>query len=215
MPIASLNRFTVPLSATQAATTQGLLMPKLKYRFRVTLDKFGVAGAPSTELTKQVMTVTRPELTFDEVKLPVYNSTVKIAGKHTWSDLTLAVRDDASGVVTKKVGEQVQKQFDFFEQSSAAASIDYKFTMNIEILDGGNGQFEPVVLESFTVLGCWIKKATYQGGDYASSDPMDINMSICFDNAIQLDAPGGSASGIGLDVGRIVRTAGNQGLATG
>ena len=35
MPIASLSRFTVPLSGTQAAGTQGLLMPKLKYRFRV------------------------------------------------------------------------------------------------------------------------------------------------------------------------------------
>jgi hypothetical protein len=215
MPIASLNRFTVPLSATQAASTQGLLMPKLKYRFRVTLDNFGVAGTPSTELTKQVMNVTRPEVSFEEVKLPVYNSTVKILGKHSFADAKLTIRDDASGVVSRKVGEQLQKQFDFFEQSGAASAIDYKFRMRVEMLDGGNGQFEPVTLESFEFLGCFIKQATYQGGDYNSNDPMDIALTITFDNAIQLEAPGGTASGIGIDVGRVVRPAGNQGLATG
>lgn len=215
MPIASLNRFTVPLSATQAATTQGLLMPKLKYRFRVTLDNFGVAGTPSTELTKQVMNVSRPEVSFEEVKLPVYNSTVKILGKHSFADAKLTIRDDASGVVSKKIGEQLQKQFDFFEQSGAASAIDYKFRMRVEMLDGGNGQYEPVTLESFEFLGCFIKQATYQGGDYSSNDPMDIALTITFDNAIQLEAPGGTASGIGLDVGRVVRPAGSQGLATG
>ncbi len=215
MPIASLNRFTVPLSATQAATTQGLLMPKLKYRFRVTLDQFGVAGTPSTELTKQVMNVTRPDVTFETVTLPVYNSTVKIAGKHSFADAKLTVRDDASGVVSRKVGEQMQKQFDFFEQSGAASAIDYKFRMRVEILDGGNGAFEPVTLESFEFLGCWIKQATYQGGDYGSNDPMDIALTICYDNAIQLEAPGGAASGIGLEAGRVVRPRGAQGLATG
>ena len=215
MPIASLNRFTVPLSATQAATTQGLLMPKLKYRFRVTLDNFGVAGTPSTEITKQVMNVTRPEVSFEEVKLPVYNSTVKILGKHSFADAKLTIRDDASGVVSRKVGEQLQKQFDFFEQSGAASAIDYKFRMRVEILDGGNGQFEPVTLESFEFLGCFIKQAVYQGGDYNSNDPMDIALTITFDNAIQLEAPGGTSSGIGIDTGRVVRPAGAQGLATG
>jgi len=215
MPIASLNRFTVPLSGSQAATTQGLLMPKLKYRFRVTLDQFGVAGTPSTELTKQVMNASRPEVSFEEIKLPVYNSTVKIAGKHSFADAKLVVRDDASGVVSRKVGEQLQKQFDFFEQSGAASGIDYKFRMRVEILDGGNGAYEPVTLESFEFLGCFIKKATYQGGDYNSNDPMDISLDITFDNAIQLEAPGGAASGIGLDVGRTVRPPTAQGLTTG
>jgi hypothetical protein len=215
MPIASLNRFTVPLSATQAATTQGLLMPKLKYRFRVTLDQFGVAGTPSTELTKQVMNVTRPEVSFEEIKLPVYNSTVKILGKHSFADAKLTLRDDASGVVSRKVGEQLQKQFDFFEQSGAASAIDYKFRMRVEILDGGNGAFEPVTLESFEFLGCFVKQATYQGGDYNSNDPMDIALTITYDNAIQLESPGGAASGIGLEVGRTVRPVGAQGLATG
>jgi hypothetical protein len=44
---------------------------------------------------------------------------------------------------------------------------------------------------------------------------MDIALSITFDNAIQLEAPGGAASGIGVNVGRIVRPANAQGLSTG
>jgi hypothetical protein len=216
MPIASLSRFTVPISGSQASTTQGLLMPKLKYRFRVTLDQFGVPGQPTTELTKQVMNVSRPDVTFEEIKLPVYNSTVKLLGKHNFADAKLTIRDDASGVVSRKVGEQLQKQFDFFEQSGAASGIDYKFRMRVEMLDGGNGAFEPVTLESFEFLGCFIKQATYQGGDYSdATNPMDIALTITYDNAIQLDAPGGTASGIGLDVGRVVRPAGAQGLSTG
>lgn len=215
MPIASLNRFTVPLAGTQSSPTQGMLMPKLKYRFRVTLDSFGVAGTPSTELTKQVMNVSRPEITFEEIKLPIYNSTVKIAGKHSFADAKLTLRDDASSVVTRKVGEQLQKQFDFFEQSAAASAIDYKFRMRVEILDGGNGAFEPVTLESFEYLGCFLKGATYAQADYNTNEVLDISLTIGYDNVIQLEAPGGAALGVGLDVGRTTRLAAAQGLATG
>lgn len=208
MPVASLSKLTVPLPAGQSSSNQGLLMPKLKYRFRVSLQNFGVTS-PTTEITKQVMTVTRPEVSFENMTIDVYNSKIKYAGKHSWADITLVVRDDVSGAVSKLVGEQVQKQFDFFEQASAASGIDYKFTTVIEILDGGNGAFEPGVLESFELEGCYLQKVTYQGGDYKSSDPMDISMTITYDNAIQTNASG-NPIGIGQNVGRAVRT-----LATG
>src|SRR6056300_1060784 len=135
MPITSLNNFTVPTNG--AATTQVLLMPKLKYRFRVTLLGFGVAAA--TELTKQVVDVTRPTVNFEEIELPVYNSRVYLAGKPQFETITMNLRDDASGEVQKLVGQQIQKQFDFVEQASARSGIDYKFTTKIEVLDGGNG----------------------------------------------------------------------------
>jgi len=208
MPIASLSKLTVPLPAGQSSTSQGLLMPKLKYRFRVQLLGFGVTS-PTTEITKQVMNVTRPEVTFETITLDVYNSKIKMAGKHSWTDLTLTVRDDVTGAVSKLVGEQVQKQFDFFEQASAASGIDYKFTMIIEILDGGNGAYEPTVLEAFELEGCYLQKVTYQGGDYTSNDPLDIAMTVTYDNAIQTNASGNPV-GIGQNVGRAVRT-----LATG
>lgn len=208
MPVASLSKLSVPLPPGQSATNQGLLMPKLKYRFRVTVQNFGVTS-PKTELTKQVMTVSRPEVTMENIVLDVYNSQVKLAGKPKWGDITLVVRDDASGAVSQLVGEQLQRQFDFFEQSSAASGIDYKFTTLIEILDGGNGANTPNVLESFELSGCFINKVTYQGGDYKSNDPLDITMTIAFDNAIQINEANAPV-GVGAPV---TRTAGS--LSTG
>jgi len=124
MAISTLSKFTVPLANDQSSSTQGLLMPKLQYRFRVILENFGVS-TPRSEITKQVMDVTRPNLTFENTTLDVYNSKVYIAGKHTWEPITLTMRDDVNNSVSKLVGEQIQKQFDFFEQASAASGIDY------------------------------------------------------------------------------------------
>ena len=138
MASASISRMSVPLASDQSAGNQGLLMPKLRYRFRVMFDNFGVS-TPTTELTKQVISFARPNLTFEEIAIPVYNSTLKLAGRHAWADSVCEVRDDASNSVSKLVGEQLQKQMDFLEMSSAASGIDYKFVTRLEILDGGNG----------------------------------------------------------------------------
>lgn len=81
MSVSSLSKFTVPLDSDQSASSQGLLMPKLKYRFRAVFDNFGVS-TPRTELTKQIMDITRPDVTFEPIEIPVYNSMVKLAGKH-------------------------------------------------------------------------------------------------------------------------------------
>lgn len=199
MAVASLTRFTVPLPPGQSASAQGLLMPKLQYRFRVSFEGFGVS-TNRVELTKQVVSFTRPTVSFVDVDVHVYNSTVRLAGKHSWSDVTATIRDDAAGNVTRLVGEQLQRQFDFMEQSSAAAGIDYKFTTRLEMLDGGNGASEPTVLETWEIYGCYIKEANYQEVNYANSDPVTIQMAIRFDNALQV--PGGA--GVGTFIGRTI-----------
>ena len=209
MAISSLANYSVPLPPGQSASNQGLLMPKLKYRYRVTLQNFGVTS-PTTEITKQVMTMTRPEVTMETQTIDVYNSQIKYAAKPKWSDVTLVIRDDATGAVSKLVGEQIQKQFDFFEQASAVSGIDYKFTTVIEILDGGNGTSIPTVLETFELDGCFINKAKYADMDYKSSEPVQIDLTISFDNAIQTDGSGNPTTGIGIAV---PRTSGTQ--ATG
>ena len=196
MAISSLQRMTVPLASDQSSSTQGLLMPKLKYRFRVTFENFGVSK-PTTELTKQVMSFARPNPTFEEISLPIYNSTLKLAGKHSWPDVSCELRDDAGGNVSRLVGEQLQKQMDFLEMASAASGIDYKFTTKVEILDGGNGAAVPVVLETWELYGCYIKNADYGALNYGESAPVTINMTITYDNANQ--APG---QGVGTEIGR-------------
>lgn len=206
MAVSSLSKMTVPLASDQSASTQGLLMPKLKYRFRVYFENFGVSNE-TTELTKQVMSFTRPNLSFEEITLPVYNSTLKLAGKHTWADATCEIRDDASGSVSALIGQQLQKQMDFIEMASAASGIDYKFTTKVEILDGGNGAATPVVLETWFLYGCYIKNADYGALNYGESAPVTINMTISYDNANQ--APGeGVGTAIGRTIGDVVTGAG-------
>ena len=199
MAVSSLSRMTVPLASDQSSPVQGLLMPKLKYRFRVIFENFGVS-TPRTELTKQVMDFTRPSVSFEPIDVPIYNSTIKLAGKYAWADLTCQVRDDAGGQVSKLVGEQLQKQLDFMEQSSAAAGIDYKFLTRFEVLDGGNGANEPIALETWEIYGCYLSEVNYNNMDYSASEVATISMTIRFDNAVQTP----SGSGVGAIIGRTV-----------
>jgi len=201
MATASLSKFTVPLSTNQSATSQGLLMPKLKFRFRVTFENFGVSQ-PSTELTKQVIDFTRPKLSFEEMIIPIYNSKVYLAGKPTWETVVCTLRDDAGGEVTKRVGEQLQKQFDFMEQASASSGIDYKFLTRFEVLDGGNGVHEATVLETWELYGCYLSNTDYADANYATNEPMTVAVTIRYDNAIQTPLE----TGIGTLVGRTLGT---------
>jgi hypothetical protein len=182
-----------------------MLMPKLKYRFRVMFENFGVS-TPTTELTKQVQTAARPNLSFANQVIEIYNSKINYAGKPTWNTFSVILRDDVTGAVSKLVGEQLQKQFDFFEQASAASGVDYKFTMRIEMLDGGNGASTPQVLETWECYGCYVESANYQSLGYGEQGPTTIDLTIRPDNCVQ--TPQGT--GLGTVVGRTINT-----LATG
>jgi hypothetical protein len=197
MATASQSLFNMTVGSDNSPSSQGLLMPKLQFRFRALFLNFGTGGS-TQELTKQVMDIQRPQVQFEETVIDIYNSKLYLAGKHSWQETQVNLRDDAQGNVSKLVGQQLQKQFDFVEQASAASGQDYKFQINYEILDGGNGTLVPNVLETWELYGCFIKSANYNNMDYKSNDPATIQLSIRFDNAIQSPL----SSGIGTNVGR-------------
>ena len=201
MAIASLNKFTVPLATNQSASTQGLLMPKLKYRFRAVFENFGVS-TDRVELTKPVATISRPNLNFNPFTIDIYNSKVNLVGKPSWEPVNVTLRDDAGGNVSKLVGEQIQKQFDFMEQSSASSGIDYKFVLKFEMLDGGNGANAPTVLETWELYGALVQTVNYGEMDSCSNEPATIVLAVMYDNAVQ--APVGT--GVGTAVGRTLGT---------
>lgn len=176
--MADLTQFGVP-----TAGGNSMVMPKLQYRFRVQLYNFGLGNGSTLELTQNVISVTRPSLTHDEVTLDSYNSKVYLAGKHTWDPVTLTVRDDINNTVTKQIAQQLQKQLNQGLQSTPAAGRDYKFGMVIEQLDGGNGTTGPNVLETWSMNGCFIQNANYGENNYATSDVMQISLQIRFDAA--------------------------------
>ena len=208
----SLVNMTVPTD--NAGGNQGLLMPKLQFRYRLNFLNFGVGSTAGLALTKQVVDCSRPNVTFQEITLNTYNSTLYLAGRHQWQTLTCNIRDDASGSVSKAVGQQLQKQLDFVEQASAPTGQDYKFQLNMEILDGGNGTATPVVLETWELYGCFVSVANYNTLNYGTNEVVTISLTIRFDNAIQAplvsgvgapinrptDSSTGSVSGIGAGV---------------
>jgi hypothetical protein len=175
----------------------------------VTLLGFGTQA--STELTKQVIDVTRPKVAFEEIEVPVYNSKIYLSGKYTFETLALNVRDDASGNVTKLVGQQIQKQFDFMEQASARSGIDYKFTTRVEVLDGGNGALGPQVLETFECFGCFVQNTDYGDLNYGTNEVATIAMTIRFDNMLHE----AGTVGVGTLVGRQAATQAITGLTPG
>ena len=197
MATASQSLFNMTVGSDNTPSSQGLLMPKLQYRFRALFLNFGVGGS-TQELTKQVMDISRPNVEFGEIVLDIYNSKIYLAGKHEWRETSINLRDDAQGNVSKLVGQQLQKQMDFVEQASAATGQDYKFQINYEVLDGGNGTLVPNVLESWELYGCFIKSANYNNMDYKNNEPATIQLSIRYDNAIQSPL----SSGVGTTVGR-------------
>jgi len=194
MATASQSLFNMTVASDNAGGNQGLLMPKLQFRFRVNFLNFGVDATGGLQLTKQVIDCARPQVQFDEVTLNVYNSTMYVAGKPKWQPLSVNIRDDASGSVSRAVGQQLQKQFDFVEQASAATGQDYKFQTNIEILDGGNGALAPTVLETWELYGCFLQQANYQTLNYGTSDQVTIALTIRYDNAIQSPLASGCRS---------------------
>ena len=187
--MATLNKFGVPIDG--ATGRGGILQPKLKYRFRVRFTGFGNLGANPIDLTQQVMNITRPKVTHEEVPIHVYNSEAYLKGKHTWEPITLVIRDDISNNVITAVDQQMQNQIDHHNQSAPIAGAQYKFSTVIDTLDGNNDEGSgPSLLDSWSLGGCWITSTAYNESNYATSDAMTINLTIRYDNAIHMDNTG-------------------------
>jgi len=206
MPITTLQNISIPTEG--ANSNSSLLMPKLQYRFRVFLDNFGTTGGPDgvREISRQVQDVSRPNVSFEQMTLDAYNSRTYLAGKHTWEPVTLTLREDANNNVQKIIGQQLQRQFDFFEQSSAVSSGTYKFQTRIEILDGGNGANGANVVDRFHLIGCYIESANYNTLAYATNEAVTTTLSIRYDNAIQFGADE-DVNGIGETTTRALNAA--------
>jgi hypothetical protein len=95
------------------------------------------------------------------------------------------------------------------EQASARSGIDYKFTMRIEVLDGGNGTLTPETLETFELYGCFVQNADYGDANYATNEHMTVALTIAYDNLVQFAAGSAATSPIGGIGAAVVRTIGS------
>jgi|TARA_B100000959_G_scaffold268626_1_gene313548 hypothetical protein len=188
--MAVLSNFKVPVDGTQPEGTT--LMPKLQYRFRVTFQNLGGSNATDSliRLTRNLVSVGRPDLQHDDITLEVYNSRVYLAGKHTWNPIQCIIRDDVDGHVIKAIGSQVQNQMDHSAQSAPIAAVNYKFSTLIETLDGANPVADENILDAWSLSGCYLSQIQYGESNYANNDAQIVTMTIRYDNAEQTGANG-------------------------
>ena len=180
-PTTTLSKFGVPLGDNTGRG--GLLQLKYKYRFRVRTVNFGpIAGG--LDLTQQVQSVGKPKYKHESIAVHSYNSTAYFAGKHEWEEIELTVKDDVTNNVTVLVAHQQQKQLNVLEQTGYLSGVNYKFSMFIEDMDGGND----TVLSSWYLEGCWLSDVDYTDLDYTKGGEFQlITMKIRYDNATLLD----------------------------
>lgn len=176
--MAVIANFGVPVSGGGDAT----LMPKLQYRFRVKFTNLGNANNGAL-VTKNVISVTRPALDHEDVTIDVYNSKIRLAGKHTWQDITLVIRDDVNSDVITQLGNQISAQVNHAGQSSQKSGSSYKFGMTIETLDGAHDEGDAGVLDSWDIAGAFIPSIQYGDLNYSSSEFVQCTITIRYDNA--------------------------------
>jgi hypothetical protein len=160
------------------------IMPKLQYRFRVTFIGDGFSATP----TRSVVSAARPSLTHDPITLEAYNSRIYLAGKHTWGDVAIVLRDDVDSAVMKEINQQLNRQVDHANQSSSRSGSGYKFTVKVETLDGANPT--PGVLDTYELSGCYISGVTYGDLNYGTNDQVTMTVTLKYDNAEIYDAAG-------------------------
>jgi hypothetical protein len=157
-------------------------MPKLQNRFRVT---FVINGG--TLITGNVVSATRPTLTFPEIAMDVYNSKIYMPGKHEWNSINIVMRDDVDSTTVTAIDRQLNQQIDMQSQSVARSASAFKFTTRIETLDGTNGSpigdTDLAVLDTWDLAGCFIQNVEYGNNDYSASEPVTISVTLRYDNA--------------------------------
>lgn len=176
----------------------GILHPMHKNRWRVTFANMG-GGADSQPVSMQAVTISRPKVQFEEIVLHRYNSISYIAGKHSWDPISLTVQSDVTGTAASVIQAQLQKQqwlIGAEGQWLAAAGEGslYKFVTYLDQLDG-NDQ----VVEKWTIEGCHLNSVGYGELDYASGEPVTIDLNIRYDHARQ--TIGGYQQGPGIATG--------------
>lgn len=176
----TLTKYGVPMGG--GTGRGGLTQLKYSYRYRVRVIGFGpIAGG--IEFSQQVQTCGRPSVSHDKITVHSYNSQAHFAGKHSWDPISISLKDDVTNSITRLVGHQMQKQLNHFEQTGYLSGINYKFTTLIEIMDGGND----VVIEAWTLEGCFVESFEFSGLDYSQSDFATIDLNISYDNATMAD----------------------------
>jgi hypothetical protein len=192
MTVNSLANFGVPGLAGERSA---VLQPIFSNRFRALFFNFGASQEPAPyDLTRQIKTFGRPNLTFEIQTLYSYVSTVYVNSRAEWETISISFFDDITNSVMRRVQNQVAKQQNFFDQTMSRAGENYKFEMDLDVLAGGQSAgavaADPNILQKWCFAGCQIVDTDLGEMTYDSAEAMEISMTIRYDNVIGFDQNG-------------------------
>ena len=143
--------------------------PKLKNRYVM-----GIEGIPAY----LIKTANRPSITFEEVELNHMNVKRFVKGKATWETVEFTLYDPVVPAAAQSVMEWVRLSHESVTGRDGYSDF-YKKDVDVQIL-GPVGD----IIEQWKLKGAWIQSANFNDLDFASSDPIDIELTLRYDYAI-------------------------------
>lgn len=135
--------------------------PLQKSRFRVTVE-----GIPAF----LVQAVTIPQAVTSQIEIQQINTSEKVAGRTTYSDMSMTLYQAIAPSTMQLV--QTWHRLNHERATGLKGYADtYKKTITIEIVDGLG-----VVVQMWKVYGCWIKTIT--GVDYNKSEDAKVDITL-------------------------------------
>ena len=143
--------------------------PKLKNRFIMQIDGINAY---------LVKSMNRPSIESDEVILEHMNVTRYVKGKSRWQPLEIMLYDPVVPSAAQQVMEWVRLHHESVTGRDGYSDF-YKKNVTFNLLD-------PVgaVVEEWELKGAYIQSANFGDLDFASSDPVEIALTLRYDYAI-------------------------------
>lgn len=145
--------------------------PKRKFRWTMEID-----GIDAFTLK----TGARPQLTFEETVIDFINTKRYLAGKQSYSPLSITLLDPISPSAAQKVMNWVRLAYEVITGRMGYASM-YKKDFSLKMLDP-----QGAVIEQWDLKGAWIQDMNAGELDYASSDVAEIALTVRYDTAIHV-----------------------------
>ena len=143
--------------------------PNLQNRFIFYID-----GIPAY----LIKNADRPKLTFDEVTLEHINVKRKVKGKADWQNINATLYDPVTPSGAQAVMEWIRLSHESVTGRDGYSDF-YKKDIRFNTL-GPVGD----VVEEWICKGAYVTNAEFGSGDWTSSTPMEISLTIAMDYAI-------------------------------
>jgi len=125
-----------------------------------------------------IKTASRPTFTSEIVELDHINVKRKIKGKSTWDDITISLYDPIVPSGAQQVMEWVRSSHESLTGRDGYAAF-YKKDINFFLLGPVGDK-----VEQWNLKGAFITSANFGELDWASNDPLSIELTLTYDYAI-------------------------------